>query len=105
MRRALLHASLTLMLVVSSCSEEKGAPSPPATTPPNDAAPPIAPVPDATPPLGPVTVRILGINDFHGALEPAAGAPDVGGAPWLAAHVAKERTAKTFFLSAGDLIG
>jgi 5'-nucleotidase len=101
-----LSGALAFVALVSSCSDDASTPSLPTRASP-DADPPALPAePDAaTAPPGPVTVRILGINDFHGTLDPAAGAPDVGGAAWLAAHVAKQRTATTFFLSAGDLIG
>ena len=60
-------------------------------------------------------IQILGLNDFHGQLEPSgrlgrahrrpgAGA---GGAEYLATHVAhlRETNPNTLFVSAGDLIG
>ena len=60
-----------------------------------------------------VTVQILSINDFHGALEPPAGANgrigDVaaGGAVYLAAHLARDVAANSnsIIVGAGDLIG
>lgn len=54
-----------------------------------------------------VTVRVLGINDFHGALAPTTGAGDMlfGGAARLAARVKAARTPNSIFVSAGDLIG
>jgi 5'-nucleotidase len=75
----------------------------------------------ATAPGGPVTVKLLAINDFHGALQPPAGglrAPDpadatksitvnAGGAERLATAVAeaKAKNPHHLFVAAGDLIG
>ena len=67
----------------------------------------------------PVTVGIVAINDFHGALEPprqSVGVPDgdgdmvsvpAGGAAWLASAIdsVRSRYAHTLTVSAGDLIG
>ena len=62
----------------------------------------------------PVAVRLLGINDLHGHLEPktrAAGAPGdrpLGGAAVLAAYLESERDEnpkRTLLLIAGDSIG
>jgi 5'-nucleotidase len=69
------------------------------------------PKPDKT-----VEVQILGLNDFHGALEPIPstssggriGATPAGGAEYLATHVDALRATNpknTIFVSAGDLIG
>ena len=64
-----------------------------------------------------VDVQILGLNDFHGALEPPAGSggrlgpsgtPEFGGVEYLATHVRQLRATNpknTVFTSAGDLIG
>src|SRR5918997_2235443 len=64
-----------------------------------------------------VEVQLLGLNDFHGHLEPTTPgtiAPDpasprvpAGGAEYLATHLRmKERTNRnTLVVSAGDLIG
>jgi 5'-nucleotidase len=65
-----------------------------------------------------VQVQILGINDFHGNLEPPPGSSgrimlpdmttvDAGGAIHLAAHVAalRAQNPNTVVVSAGDLIG
>lgn len=65
-----------------------------------------------------VEVQILAINDFHGWLEPPAGSSgrltlpdgttiDVGGAAFLATHVAARRATNpnTVLVSAGDLTG
>jgi 5'-nucleotidase len=65
-------------------------------------------------PPGSVDVQLLGINDFHGNLEPPAGSSgrigtvNAGGVEYLATHVkALEATnpENTVVLSAGDLIG
>src|SRR3954468_4264404 len=61
-------------------------------------------------------LRLIGINDFHGNLEPPAGSSgrvtlpngstvDAGGAAFLATHVKQLRTPNTLVLSAGDNIG
>lgn len=67
---------------------------------------------------GPVAVRLVGLNDLHGNLEPPAGSSgrvttddgatvDAGGAAFLAAHVARLRAEapNTVLLSAGDNVG
>ena len=60
----------------------------------------------------PVEVQLLGLNDFHGNLEPPAGSSgrvgtvDAGGAEYLATHVADLEATNpdnTFVVSAGDL--
>jgi 5'-nucleotidase len=62
----------------------------------------------------PVQVQILGLNDFHGNLDPPAGSAgriegiDAGGAAFLARHVADLEATNprnTTVVSAGDLIG
>ena len=61
-------------------------------------------------------IQILGLNDFHGALEPPTGSagrlgpsgtPEFGGVEYLATHVRSLRATNpnTLFVSAGDLIG
>jgi 5'-nucleotidase len=60
-------------------------------------------------------IQILGLNDFHGNLEPVVatssggriGATPAGGAEYLATHVRELRATNpnTLFVSAGDLIG
>jgi 5'-nucleotidase len=61
-------------------------------------------------------IQILGLNDFHGQLEPVPatssggriGATPAGGAEYLATHVRQLRATNpqnTVFVSAGDLIG
>jgi 5'-nucleotidase len=60
-------------------------------------------------------VQILGLNDFHGGLEPVPatssagriGATPAGGVEYLATHVDQLRATNphTLFVSAGDLIG
>lgn len=60
-----------------------------------------------------VEVQLLAINDFHGALEPGAGANgrianvDAGGIEYLATHVARLEATNpnTVVVSAGDNIG
>jgi 5'-nucleotidase len=61
----------------------------------------------------PVEVQVLGINDFHGNLEPPTGssgrieAIDAGGAAYLATHIAdmEATNPNTVVVSAGDLVG
>ena len=58
-------------------------------------------------------IQILGLNDFHGALEPPSGSGGrigttaAGGVEYLATHVDQLRATNpnTMFVSAGDLIG
>jgi 5'-nucleotidase len=64
-------------------------------------------------PSGSVDVQILGVNDFHGNLEPPTGSSgrvgtiNAGGAAYLATHIKQlEGTnPNTVVVSAGDLIG
>ena len=62
-------------------------------------------------PADTVDVQLLALSDFHGALEPPAGArmngQDVGGVEFLASHLArlKQTNPNTFIVSAGDNIG
>ncbi len=65
-------------------------------------------------PKPPIEVQILGINDFHGNLEPPAGSSgriegiNAGGAEYLASHVAALEATNpdnTVVVSAGDLVG
>ena len=70
-------------------------------------------------PLAPVTVKVVGLNDFHGNIEPIRRAmrlPDsngelkevrVGGGAWLAGAVAEVRSdaEHSLVIAAGDLIG
>ena len=55
--------------------------------------------------LAPIDLQVLGINDFHGRLEPPSAG--VGGAAQLAGLVnqLREQNPNTLFLSAGDNIG
>ncbi|WP_205700662.1 bifunctional metallophosphatase/5'-nucleotidase [Croceicoccus sediminis] len=80
-----------------------------------------ATVPDAPPaqPPEPVTVRIVGINDFHGNLMPLSAPKDVmtpdgeivsipvGGAAWMASAINTIRAQNDYsmVISAGDMIG
>jgi 5'-nucleotidase len=61
-------------------------------------------------------IQVLGLNDFHGALQPPTGSggrlgpsgtPEFGGVEYLATHVRALRATNpnTLFVSAGDLIG
>ena len=53
---------------------------------------------------GRVTLRLLGVNDFHGHLEPPK--PGLGGAAWLKAHLdAAELPGRTIRVHAGDMVG
>ena len=60
---------------------------------------------------GAVAVRLVGINDFHGNLEPPPGLVDgqaAGGVEYLATHVRRLEAAsprRTVVVSAGDLVG
>lgn len=60
-----------------------------------------------------ISVQLLAINDFHGALEPGSGAngriggADAGGVEYLSTHLSrlKATSPNTFIVSAGDNIG
>ena len=53
---------------------------------------------------GVVKLRLLGVNDFHGHLEPPR--PGVGGAAWLGAHLdAATLPGHTIRVHAGDMVG
>jgi 5'-nucleotidase len=64
-------------------------------------------------PQGAVNVQLLGINDFHGNLEPPAGSSgrigtvNAGGVEYLSTHIKtlEATNPNTVVLSAGDLIG
>jgi 5'-nucleotidase len=51
-------------------------------------------------------IQLLGVNDFHGHLEPEG---EVGGAAWLAAHLDRAAAARpsgtTIRVNAGDMVG
>ena len=58
------------------------------------------------PPSGPVELQLLGVNDFHGHLEPPE--PGLGGAAWLAAHLGRaagSHPGRTITVHAGDMVG
>src|SRR5687768_9461837 len=60
---------------------------------------------DPAPP-GTVQLQLLGVNDFHGHLEPPE--PDVGGAAWLGAwldRAARSHPERTIRVHAGDMVG
>ncbi len=53
-----------------------------------------------------VDLQLLGVNDFHGHLEPPE--PDLGGAAYLGAHLtraARSHPGRTITVHAGDMIG
>ena len=74
---------------------------------------PIATVDAQTAASDTMTVQILGLNDFHGNIEPPAGSSGrigtttAGGAEYLATHLRrlKEQNSRTLIVHAGDLIG
>jgi len=67
-------------------------------------APAEAPVPDSAAARGRVTLRLLGVNDFHGHLEPPR--RGLGGAAWLKAHLdAAAVPGRTIRVHAGDMVG
>ena len=62
--------------------------------------------PAAPPDDGTVELQLLGVNDFHGHLEPPA--PGLGGAAWLGAHLDRATLShpdRTITVHAGDMIG
>ena len=73
----------------------------------------IAPVDAQTAPSDTMTVQILGLNDFHGNIEPPAGSSgrigttNAGGAEYLATHLRRlrDQNSRTLIVHAGDLIG
>jgi len=101
--KAAVLAALLALTIGSSSAIANGGDKPPK--------PPKPPKPTT------VEVQILGLNDFHGALEPPvgsggrlgpAGTPEFGGVEYLATHVRQLRATNpdnTVFTSAGDLIG
>ena len=61
----------------------------------------------APPPTGTASIRLLGINDLHGNLEPPADG-DTGGAAYLAAHLDRYERAYpggAIRVHAGDIVG
>src|SRR5829696_6036460 len=62
--------------------------------------------PDAAKRPGTVELQLLGVNDFHGHLEPPE--PNVGGAAWLGAWLNRTATShpeRTIRVHAGDMVG
>jgi 5'-nucleotidase len=62
--------------------------------------------PSSQPRKGTVELQLLGVNDFHGHLEPPE--PDVGGAAWLGAWLNRAATShpeRTIRVHAGDMVG
>jgi 5'-nucleotidase len=93
----ILAAALALLALIVACGGGDDAPPPPAA---------------------PFTVKIIGFNDYHGNLQspgtfgvntsvPAASRPAVGGAEFIAGHVAKLKAQNTnnVVVGAGDFIG
>ena len=55
-------------------------------------------------PRGVVKLRLLGVNDFHGHLEPPR--PGIGGAAWLKSHLDRATLpGRTIRVHAGDMVG
>ena len=55
-------------------------------------------------PSGTVRLRLLGVNDLHGHLEPPR--PGVGGVAWLKAHLDRQTLpGRTIRVHAGDMVG
>jgi 5'-nucleotidase len=53
---------------------------------------------------GTVKLRLLGVNDFHGHLEPPR--PGIGGAAWLKSHLdSASLPGHTIRVHAGDMVG
>jgi 5'-nucleotidase len=89
-RRHLLPgaAAFTGALLVALLGLYAGADQPPPPTP------------------GTVELQLLGVNDFHGNLEPPQ--QDLGGAAWLGAHLARAARShpeRTITVHAGDMVG
>lgn len=62
------------------------------------------PTGEAATPSGAVKLRLLGVNDFHGHLEPPE--PNVGGAAWLTGHLDQAAIpGHTIRVHAGDMVG
>jgi len=91
---------LALLLLLAACAHERGR----------------SRVGDSTP--TPFIVKVIAFNDFHGNLQspgtfgadatvPPDQRPPVGGAEFLAAHVArlKERNPLNVVVGAGDMVG
>lgn len=73
----------------------------------------VGPIDAQTAPSDTMTVQILGLNDFHGNIEPPSGSSgrigtvNAGGAEYLATHIRRlrEQNSRTLVVHAGDLIG
>ena len=90
--------ALAGVLLLASCGDDE----PPAE---EDAGVSVDAGVDAGPPPTAVTVRLLGITDFHGRLLPPEGR-SAGGVAYLATHLAAlEAEHPSLVVSAGDLIG
>lgn len=88
-----------------------------SSAPPAAVTPPVATPPGTTPPVAaaPFTVKVLGFNDYHGTMEAfgtlgessavlAADRSPVGGADFLAAHIARPKVQNNnnVVVAAGD---
>ena len=64
-----------------------------------------ADTPGEPPPEGGIVkLRLLGVNDFHGHLEPPR--PGIGGAAWLKSHLDRATVQdRTIRVHAGDMVG
>jgi 5'-nucleotidase len=61
-------------------------------------------VPEPKQPRGVVKLRLLGVNDFHGHLDPPL--PGIGGAAWLKARLDRATIpGRTIGVHAGDMVG
>ncbi len=98
-----IGAALALGLAggwAAACGDEPTA----RVTPPPASVPDASAAADATTAEDPFVVRVLALSDFHGALD-ASPASGLGGAAFVAAHVARRRTDASIFVGAGDLVG
>lgn len=112
----------SLAVLVAVMAAACGGSDAPAPAPTPESAP--APAPASPPPLAPApdqpafVVKVVGFNDYHGNLEspgtfgvntavPVADRPPVGGAEFMAAHVArlKSQNPLNVVVGAGDSIG
>jgi 5'-nucleotidase len=81
---AFAAALLVALLGLNAAANQAGAPAPPGT----------------------VQIQLLGVNDFHGHLEPPE--PGLGGAAWLGAWLNRAATShsdRTIRVHAGDMVG
>lgn len=112
MKKNFIAAAVLSMIAATAlvaCGGDDGVSSP---------APTPAPAPAPAPVASPFTVKVMGFNDYHGTLEspgtfgqtaavPVAERPKVGGADFMAAHIAnlKKQNPLNVVVGAGDSIG